>query len=205
MLSLPWFNGSCLHPLHQFNEQGRGGITVKRCMQVAYWLYLCSFHIGGKGLCHLNKLFQTGELRQKVSQSPEDSLTSAAWQPDSRRFIAGGTRGQFYMCVSISRALESFRRLHMWPVLLVCEYLQSPGVFQKAAHVASSTCVWVSPEPWSLSEGCTCGQFYLCVSISRALESFRRLHMWPVLLVCEYLQSPGVFQKAAHVASSTCV
>lgn len=71
--------------------------------------------------CHLNKLFQTGELRQKVSQSPEDSLTSAAWQPDSRRFIAGGTRGQFYMCVSISRALESFRRLHMWPVLHVCE------------------------------------------------------------------------------------
>ncbi|KAK7103941.1 WD repeat-containing protein 26-like isoform X2 [Littorina saxatilis] len=40
----------------------------------------------------------TGELRQKVSQSPEDSLTSAAWQPDSRKFITGGTRGQFYMC-----------------------------------------------------------------------------------------------------------
>ncbi|XP_076464309.1 WD repeat-containing protein 26-like [Babylonia areolata] len=40
----------------------------------------------------------TGELRQKVSQSPEDSLTSAAWQPDNRRFITGGTRGQFYMC-----------------------------------------------------------------------------------------------------------
>ena len=139
-------------------------------MQVAYWLYLCSFHIGGKGLCHLNKLFQTGELRQKVSQSPEDSLTSAAWQPDSRRFIAGGTRGQFYMCVSISRALESFRRLHMWPVLLVCKYLQSPRVFQKAAHAASSTCVWVSPEPWSLSEGCTCGQFYLCVSPAAFLK-----------------------------------
>lgn len=61
--------------------------------------------------CYQCKWFQTGELRQKVSQSPEDSLTSAAWQPDSRRFIAGGTRGQFYMCVSISRGPFACRRM----------------------------------------------------------------------------------------------
>lgn len=105
----------------QWAGQGWHYITVERCTQVAHWFYLCSFHIGGEGFCHLNKWFQTGELRQKVSQSPEDSLTSAAWQPDSRRFIAGGTRGQFYMCVSISRALESFRRMHMWPVQHMCK------------------------------------------------------------------------------------
>ena len=35
-----------------------------------------------------------------MSQSPEDSLTSASWQANGRRFVAGGTRGQFYQCVS---------------------------------------------------------------------------------------------------------
>ena len=44
---------------------------------------------------------QTGELRVKMSQSPEDSLTSASWHEDGKRFVAGGIRGQFYQCVSI--------------------------------------------------------------------------------------------------------
>ncbi|ESO84471.1 hypothetical protein LOTGIDRAFT_168706 [Lottia gigantea] len=41
---------------------------------------------------------ETGELRQKISQSPEDSLTSAAWHTDGKKFVTGGTRGQFYIC-----------------------------------------------------------------------------------------------------------
>uniref|UniRef100_A0A8C4Q3N3 WD repeat-containing protein 26 n=1 Tax=Eptatretus burgeri TaxID=7764 RepID=A0A8C4Q3N3_EPTBU len=41
---------------------------------------------------------QTGELRVKMSQSHEDSLTCAAWNPDSKRFVTGGQRGQFYQC-----------------------------------------------------------------------------------------------------------
>ena len=36
----------------------------------------------------------------KMSQSPEDSLTSASWHSDGKRFVTGGTRGQFYQCVS---------------------------------------------------------------------------------------------------------
>lgn len=36
-----------------------------------------------------------------MSQSPEDSLTSAAWHSDGRKFVTGGVRGQFYQCVSI--------------------------------------------------------------------------------------------------------
>ena len=53
----------------------------------------------------LNMLFtilplQTGELKVKMSQSPEDSLTSATWHCDGKRFVTGGTRGQFYQCVS---------------------------------------------------------------------------------------------------------
>lgn len=45
-------------------------------------------------------LEQTGELRTKMSQSHEDSLTSVAWNPDGKRFVTGGQRGQFYQCVS---------------------------------------------------------------------------------------------------------
>ncbi|MEQ2187057.1 WD repeat-containing protein 26 [Goodea atripinnis] len=41
---------------------------------------------------------QTGELRTKMSQSHEDSLTSVAWNPDGKRFVTGGQRGQFYQC-----------------------------------------------------------------------------------------------------------
>lgn len=44
---------------------------------------------------------QTGELRTKMSQSHEDSLTSVAWNPDGKRFVTGGQRGQFYQCVSV--------------------------------------------------------------------------------------------------------
>ncbi|CAG7823835.1 unnamed protein product, partial [Allacma fusca] len=40
----------------------------------------------------------TGELHIKVGPQAEDSLTSAAWHPDSKRFVTGGTRGQFYLC-----------------------------------------------------------------------------------------------------------
>lgn len=47
----------------------------------------------------------TGELQIKISPGPEDSLTSAAWHPDSRRFVAGGTRGQFYLCVSLNTSI----------------------------------------------------------------------------------------------------
>lgn len=43
---------------------------------------------------------ETGDLRVKMSQSPEDSLTVASWHADGKKFVAGGIRGQFYQCVS---------------------------------------------------------------------------------------------------------
>ena len=51
---------------------------------------------------------QTGELRTKMSQSHEDSLTSVAWNPDGKRFVTGGQRGQFYQCVSESDFFSFF-------------------------------------------------------------------------------------------------
>ena len=42
-----------------------------------------------------------------MSQSHEDSLTSVAWNPDGKRFVTGGQRGQFYQCVSIFHSTVS--------------------------------------------------------------------------------------------------
>lgn len=42
-----------------------------------------------------------------MSQSHEDSLTSVAWNPDGKRFVTGGQRGQFYQCVSIRQSPHS--------------------------------------------------------------------------------------------------
>ncbi|XP_055698697.1 WD repeat-containing protein 26 homolog isoform X7 [Phlebotomus papatasi] len=38
------------------------------------------------------------KLRTKMSHSPEDSLTCAAFSQDGTRFVTGGVRGQFYLC-----------------------------------------------------------------------------------------------------------
>uniref|UniRef100_A0A8C9VI52 WD repeat-containing protein 26 n=1 Tax=Scleropages formosus TaxID=113540 RepID=A0A8C9VI52_SCLFO len=51
---------------------------------------------------------QTGVLRTKMSQSHEDSLTSVAWNPDGRRFVTGGQRGQFYQCDLDGNLLDSW-------------------------------------------------------------------------------------------------
>ena len=45
------------------------------------------------------------ELRVKLTQGPEDSLTACAWHRDSNKFVTGGLRGQFYQCVIIFQNL----------------------------------------------------------------------------------------------------
>ncbi|BFZ07001.1 hypothetical protein BsWGS_10039 [Bradybaena similaris] len=40
----------------------------------------------------------TGEVRQKIHQNADDSLTYAAWMPDGRKFVVGGVKGQFFYC-----------------------------------------------------------------------------------------------------------
>ncbi|XP_064623467.1 WD repeat-containing protein 26-like isoform X1 [Lineus longissimus] len=49
-----------------------------------------------------------GDLRVKMSQSPEDSLTCVAWHVDSKKFVTGGTRGQFYQCDLDGNVLDSW-------------------------------------------------------------------------------------------------
>ncbi|XP_078398950.1 WD repeat-containing protein 26 isoform X5 [Cetorhinus maximus] len=62
---------------------------------------------------------QTGELRTKMSQSHEDSLTSVAWNPDGKRFVTGGQRGQFYQCSARGPSYNVFHSFEEWKVSLV--------------------------------------------------------------------------------------
>ncbi|CAK9301385.1 unnamed protein product [Gordionus sp. m RMFG-2023] len=60
---------------------------------------------------------QTGELHIKMRHSPDDSLTSAAWHKDGKRFATGGTRGQFYLCDIDGNIVESWEGVRiqcMW-------------------------------------------------------------------------------------------
>ncbi|EDO48557.1 predicted protein [Nematostella vectensis] len=51
---------------------------------------------------------ETGDLKCRMSQSPDDSLTCCAWNPDGKRFYTGGTRGQFYQCDLDGNVLDSW-------------------------------------------------------------------------------------------------
>ncbi|KAI1302344.1 WD repeat-containing protein 26 [Halotydeus destructor] len=51
---------------------------------------------------------RTGELRTKMNNSTEDSLTSCAWHKDGKKFACGGTRGQFYQCDLDGNLLDSW-------------------------------------------------------------------------------------------------
>lgn len=62
-----------------------------------------------------------------MSQSHEDSLTSVAWNPDGKRFVTGGQRGQFYQCVSISLSLSNVCLLES-KCSFVC-FLSDGGLF----------------------------------------------------------------------------
>ncbi|CAD5111476.1 DgyrCDS786 [Dimorphilus gyrociliatus] len=52
---------------------------------------------------------ETGILKTKMNNSPEDSLTTASFYNDTYQFIVAGTRGQFFHCVSIYILLYSSR------------------------------------------------------------------------------------------------
>ncbi|CAH1960149.1 unnamed protein product [Acanthoscelides obtectus] len=53
----------------------------------------------------------------KVTQSPEDALTSCAWHKDGTKFVVGGQRGHFYQCDLEGNVLDSWEgvRVHgLW-------------------------------------------------------------------------------------------
>ncbi|XP_065681766.1 WD repeat-containing protein 26 isoform X1 [Hydra vulgaris] len=51
---------------------------------------------------------QTATLHRHISHSPDDSLTCCSWYSDSKRFVVGGIRGQFYQCDLDGNILESW-------------------------------------------------------------------------------------------------
>ncbi|KAG5321539.1 WDR26 protein, partial [Acromyrmex heyeri] len=57
------------------------------------------------------------ELRVKLTQSTDDSLTACAWHRDSNKFVTGGIRGQFYQCDmdgNVSDSWEGVRVKCLW-------------------------------------------------------------------------------------------
>lgn len=58
--------------------------------------------------CFVILHFQTKSLASKVSNTAEDSLIAASWHANSQRFVAAGTRGHFYQCVSAFVFLSFF-------------------------------------------------------------------------------------------------
>ncbi|KAL6438733.1 hypothetical protein ACFW04_004609 [Cataglyphis niger] len=57
------------------------------------------------------------ELRVRLTQSTDDSLTACAWHRDSNKFVAGGLRGQFYQCDmdgNVSDSWEGVRVKCLW-------------------------------------------------------------------------------------------
>ncbi|XP_076314197.1 WD repeat-containing protein 26-like [Tachypleus tridentatus] len=51
---------------------------------------------------------ETGNLRVKMTNSPEDSLTTCAWHKDGKKFVTGGTKGQFFQCDLDGNVLDSW-------------------------------------------------------------------------------------------------
>ncbi|CAK8692223.1 unnamed protein product [Clavelina lepadiformis] len=51
---------------------------------------------------------QTGELCSKLSHSSDDSLSCGTWMPDGKKYVAGGTKGQFYQCDLDGNVIESW-------------------------------------------------------------------------------------------------
>ncbi|XP_067010012.2 WD repeat-containing protein 26 isoform X3 [Anabrus simplex] len=51
---------------------------------------------------------ESDDLRVKMSQSAEDSLTSCSWHRDGKKFVTGGIRGQFYQCDLEGNVLDSW-------------------------------------------------------------------------------------------------
>ncbi|XP_014671792.1 PREDICTED: WD repeat-containing protein 26-like [Priapulus caudatus] len=51
---------------------------------------------------------ETGEQRVKISHSPEDSLICCSFHKDGKKFVCGGTRGQFYQCDLDGNLLDSW-------------------------------------------------------------------------------------------------
>ena len=83
---------SLLHRL--FLGEEKGGVSVVAWSPDSTLLIAC----GNEEAAELIVFdVAAGVPRQKLQHAPEDMLTAAAWYPDSRHYVCGGERGQFYL------------------------------------------------------------------------------------------------------------
>ncbi|VVC93733.1 unnamed protein product [Leptidea sinapis] len=81
---------------HQFSMS-----TAMRCGTASGPRMAQSWHLAPRTTRHwtaTHTAFRICRGAPTMSQSQEDSLTAAAWQAGSERFVCGGARGQFYQC-----------------------------------------------------------------------------------------------------------
>ena len=119
--------------------------TPPLCLTISVWPSL-SDH-----LCLTISVWpsQNGEVKCRIQNSAEDSLTCCAWNNDGQRFYVGGTRGQFLECVSLQecycgeRTLDCIKRVI--PLTCVCIHewwFLSFGSINRKGISSSSTCKW---------------------------------------------------------------
>lgn len=51
---------------------------------------------------------ETGEMKCRMNNAADDSLTCCAWSPEGNQFYTGGKRGQFYQCDLDGNVLETW-------------------------------------------------------------------------------------------------
>lgn len=103
-----------------------------------------------------------------MSQSHEDSLTSVAWNPDGKRFVTGGQRGQFYQCVSGWIIVPTLFSTNS--IVSMCLYEQMPPIFH--VHVPQELLInSISAECLLCFEGAQEGEDYvshdICIAVVR--------------------------------------
>lgn len=86
---------------------------------------------------------KTGELKCRMNQATDDSLTCCAWNPDGERFYTGGKRGQFYQCVSFEllldhKAKESFKQVKLLRILFILVWNNSLSMACLRASLGSA-------------------------------------------------------------------
>ena len=73
---------------------------------------------------------ESGELRAKVSNNPDDSLSCCCFSSDGRRIATGGTRGQLYQCDLDGNVVDSWEGVRVQ----CCAYAKDGRVLAADTH-----------------------------------------------------------------------
>ncbi|KAF4524623.1 hypothetical protein B566_EDAN013874 [Ephemera danica] len=153
---------------------------------------------------------ETGDLHVKVTNSAEDSLTSCSWHKDGKKFVTGGTRGQFYQCDLEGTVLDSWEG-----VRVNCLWCRSDGKTVLAADThhrvrgynfedLSDFNIMFTPQNFSLQEDHAVMAFTVNKADRLALLNVatQGVHLWDLQDRCLVRKFQGVTQ--GHFTIHSC-